>query len=200
MNKDFILGAVLATIVAAAMFAVTPANTSVTPHNLNVWTSAVEAEVIRTNGLVEKQYMGPNNITNTGLNWVRDMISNTNASGRAVYIYLGNGSTAEDVTLLNLPNQINNTGNCGLYPPSLTYSIVGTGNYSTTQLWTVSGCTGGNIVVNTTALFNHSAATTTCTGTTGCTMFAGKNFSAPVTLQNGDQLNITWYVWAASGG
>jgi hypothetical protein len=144
--------------------------------------------------------MGPNNITNVGLQWVRDKLAfGTNASGVATTIVLGNGTgtgNAEDPAITTLPGQQNSSSCCGLSPTTGTVVGVGTGNYSTTWQWTVTGCAGGNIAINTTALYNQTA--NGCTGS--CLMFAGKNFSTTVPLQNGDQLNVTWYVWAASGG
>lgn len=188
--------------IVASVFASTfsTTNSYTTPHSLNMWTSAVYAEVIRTDGSIEKQYMGPNNVTNVGINWVRDKISATNGTGIANILVLGNGSnpgTAEDVTLITLPGQQNVSTNCGMYPQAGAIAIIGNGNFSVSKLFTLN-CTGGNVVINTTALYNQTQDGCTVAG--GCLMFAGKNFSAPVTLQNGDQLNVTWYVWAATGG
>jgi len=203
--QNFFIALTIVAIIASA-FSSTFSTTSYTAsHNLNMWTSAVEAIVIRTDGSIEKLYMGPNNITNVGLNWTRDFLAwSGKSSGQATAIVLGNGSTAEDPTITTLSNQFNATC-CGLTPQAGTVTnqaatggSQNSGNYSTTYQWTVSGCSGGNITVNTTALYNNSAPGNSCGA--GCVMFAGKNFSAPVTLQNGDQLNVTWYVWAASGG
>ena len=204
--QNYLISLTIVAIVAsvfASMFSTITSYT--TPHNLNLWTSAVEVEVIRPNGLIEKQYMGPNNITNVGLNWTRDFLAYSGkSSGQATTIVLGNGSTAEDPTITTLSNQFN-ASCCNLVMQAGTVTNqAATGgsqnscNYSTTYQWTVTGCSGGNIIVNTTALYNNSAAGNSCGS--GCVMFAGKNFTSPVTLQNGDQLNITWYVWAASGG
>lgn len=195
MNKEFIIGAILVTILAAAIFE-TP--TAQVGFNDLAITSRVCVDVIRLDGTEEKQMCGPadhNTVQNSGLQWVRDKIAFTNTSGVATTIVLGNYTNAEDGALTTLPGQQNSSSCCGLSPTTGTVVGVGNGNYSVTNLWTVSGCTGGNVLINTTALYNTTA--NGCTGS--CLMFAGKNFSAPVTLQNGDQLNVTWYVWAASG-
>jgi hypothetical protein len=199
--QNFLIALTIVAIVASVFASTFSTTTSyTTPHNLNVWTSAVETKVIRTDGSIEELYMGPNNITNVGLQWVRDKIAfGTNASGVATTIVLGNGTnpgSAEDPAITTLAGQQNSSSCCGLIPTTATPQGVGNGNYSVSNLWTVTGCAGGNIVINTTALYNQTS--NGCTG--ACLMFAGKNFSSLVTLQNGDQLNVTWYVWAASGG
>jgi hypothetical protein len=125
-----------------------------------------------------------------GLNWVKTLIGNWSGGGSPVkFIVLGNTSTAENPADTTLAGQIND---CGLAIAEAAYaSVGGNGNWSLSKQFTVAGCSGGNIVVNTTALYNQTGAS--CTG--ACMMFAGKNFSNPVTLMNGDQLNITWYIW-----
>lgn len=189
MKKDFALGALVTAVVLAAAFSALQTN-SIVSANKEVWTSAVCV-------YVNNEQVGPcthNLVTNQGLNWTRDKLSGvSSASGSATSLALGNTTSAEVAALTSLPGQIND---CGLTPVAGTASTVGSsvGNYSVTYLW-VSSC--NSETVNTTALYNQSAPGTSCGS--NCTMFAGKNFAAPVTLQSGDQLNVTWYVWAVTG-
>jgi len=182
LNKDFVMGAILATVAALAIFS----STAVTPStNTFTVTSAV---CVYKNGVLLDNECTHNTMMNTGLNWTRDLIGNANGGGAIKNIVLGNTSTAELNSLISLPGQIND---CNLTSAAGTFAIVGTGNYSTTYQWT-STC--NDHVVNTTALYNVSAPGASCT-VDNCTMFAGKNFTSPVTLMANDMLNVTWYVW-----
>jgi hypothetical protein len=141
-----------------------------------------------------------NNVTNAGLNWTIAKISGvkTTTASPATVIALGNYTSAETSTITLINNTANNQAipDCGLVPVNVTspidLSTATTANYSVSNVFTDSNC--ANLIVNTTALYNNTA------NGTSTLMFAGKNFSASVTLQNGDQLNVTWYVWASSGG
>jgi len=139
-------------------------------------------------------YDGHNLVTSTGLNFSVGKIFGVPNAGAAPFtvIALGNYSNiTEAMTFIN--NTASNTAiaDCTLTPTNVTTPLyVSLGNVSMSALWT-SGC--NNEIVNTTALYNYT------TNGTSNAMFAGKNFSASVTLQSGDQLNVTWYVWATSG-
>jgi len=128
-----------------------------------------------------------NAMMNIGLNWTRDLIGNGSASGQMDVIALGNFTSAETATLTTINNTETNAPipDCGLEPAEGAYSVVSSsvGNWSISKVFT-STC--DDVVVNTTALLN---------ATSSGTMFAGKNFAAPVTLQSNDQLNVTWFIW-----
>jgi hypothetical protein len=191
MDKSFIVGTTLVGLVTVAIIAGSVVQTTA-PVNTMAWTSAV---CVYKNG----ELIGPcehNLVTNIGLNWTRDKISGFSpTTGSAVVLVLGNGTQGDAApTATTLSGQINDcalTPNVSAYNGTLTGSIA---NFSVTQLWT-SSCS--NVYVNATALYNNSAPGTSC-AITNCTMFAVKNFTSGVNLSAGDQLNVTWFVWANS--
>jgi hypothetical protein len=126
-----------------------------------------------------------NIVTDAGLNHLRDFLALGSAgSANASIIAVGNGSEpVAGSTSLN--EEI--TG-CALARAAGSYiANVSIGSWGITKLWTQNGCPG--IIVNSTALLN---------ATSGGTMFAGNTFTT-VTLQNSDQLNVTWTIWVTSG-
>jgi hypothetical protein len=175
MDKNFLIGAILVVLISVAIsFPVAQTskdNSQLTFHS---------AVCVYKNGQ-SIGYCTHNMMMNAGLNWTRDLIGNASAAGPMAVIALGNGSTAETNTLTSLPSNITE---CGLQNATGAYAIVGTGNWSISKTFT-SSC--NNEIVNTTALFNSSSSPNA--------MFAGKNFSSSVTLQSGDQLSVTWYIW-----
>jgi hypothetical protein len=189
MNKNFVIAALLVALVCVTVYSTMQVNvpvTSLVPGTLGIYSSVCI--------YVNDEQIGDcthNAMMDVGLNWTRDLIGDAGTSGSVKNIALGNTTTAETITLTSIPGQING---CVLAPAAGTYAVVGSskGNFSVTYEWTQNGCPG--IVVNTTALYNISAPGSSCTST-NCTMFAGKNFDNSVTLQNGDKLNVTWYVW-----
>jgi len=186
MNKNYIIAAILIAFL------------SVTIYSFPVKTSEDNSKIAFHSAVCiykNDELIGPcthNTMMNAGLNWTRELIGNAATSGAIKNIVLGNTTTAESATATTLAGQIND---CGLEPSTGTYTVIttSTGNFSTSKVWT-SSC--DSEIVNTTALYNISAPGASCTAT-NCTMFAGKNFAAPVTLQIGDQLNVTWYVWVS---
>jgi len=199
--QNFLMALTIVTVVGSVFASsFTSVNGSTGMHSAQIYTTVMCNKVTGADGTIKQPWeCSPrNNITTVGLNWVRDKISGSNASGVMTNIWLGNTSTAE-ADLTSLPGQQNKSLGCTLGPATGTvaYSPNGVANYSVSYVWTQSGCPG--IIINTTALYNTTdPGLGTCTG--NCTMFAGKNFSNSVTLQNSDQLNVTWYVWATSGG
>jgi hypothetical protein len=191
MDKNFVIGAAMVVVMAAVLLSVPMFNVQKS-HVSAFYETAV---CVYKNG----ELTGPcehNNVTNAGLNWTRDALGNAAASGANRFIALGNTTNAELITLTSLPGQINDCGiNMTNASSGPSYAVVqnSIGNWSVTALWQ-SFC--NNLVVNTTALYNISNPGTSCTAT-NCSMFAGKNFTS-VTLQTGDQLNITWYVWVTN--
>ena len=189
MNKKFVIATILIAFMAVAIYSSTMLQASEDSSNIAIHSSVC---IYKNNELIGS--CTHNAMMNAGLNWTRDLIGNAGTSGSVKNIALGNTTTAETITLTSIPGQIND---CSLAPAASTYAVVGSsiGNFSVTYEWT-SSC--NNEVVNTTALYNISAPGSSCTST-NCTMFAGKNFASSVTLQSGDKLNVTWYVWVAGG-
>lgn len=188
LNKNYVIEAILVAVAVVAIYSIVQVNVPLT--------SAAISDVDIGSSVciyLNNQPIGPcthNAMMTGGLNWVKTLIGNWSGGGSPVkFITLGNTSTAEDTGGTTLAGQIND---CGLAIAEGAYASVGAGNWSLTKQFTVAGCSGGNIVVNTTALYNQSSAPTCASP---CMMFAGKNFENPVTLMNGDQLNITWYIW-----
>lgn len=138
-------------------------------------------------------YDGHNLVVNYGLNWTMGRLFGVPSTGVSpiTVIALGNLSNVTE-GLLFLNNTASNQAiaDCSLTPTNVTSPIyVSNQNISLSAEWT-SSCSG--LIVNTTALYNQ-------TGNASNIMFAGKNFSSSVTLQSGDKLNVTWYVWVTSG-
>jgi len=195
MNKNFVI-AVLSIVLATAVIYSTvqlnmPVMSSTTSGLFDIGSSV--CIYTRSNPDDEWQLTAPcshNTMQTSGLNWVRDKIFATNGTGVATVLALGNGTNgdalASDTSLSGL------IIGCGLDAAADASPIIrGTGNMSVTKLWT-SSCTGA-LIVNATALQNNTGF---C-ATTNCTLFSTKNFTSSVTLQNGDQLNVTWFVWVS---
>jgi hypothetical protein len=180
MNKKYLMVGILLVFVLVAIYSF-PVVVQTSEDNSKV--SIHSSVCIYKND----ELIGPcthNTMMNAGLNWTRDAIGNAGTAGSMKNIAVGNTTTAE-TEQASLAGEI---AECGLERAAGTYSVVGTGNWSISKLFTTTGCAG--IIVNTTGLFN---------ATSSGVMFAGKNFTNPVTLQIGDQLNVTWYVWVAGG-
>jgi hypothetical protein len=183
MNKNFLITAILVAFLSVMIYSFPVAQTTKDSSQI-AFHSAV---CIYKNG----QLTGPcthNTMMNASLNATRDCLGKAGACSAVAfdYIAVGNSSTAEDATLAALVGEVTFSGlaraegTYGLIPQSI-------GNWSISKEFTV-GAGATNLIVNTTALFNASS-----TGT----MFAGKNFAASVTLQGGDKLNVTWYIWVS---
>lgn len=193
MNKDLIVGAFVAALTLSVMYSSIASTSSVSGSHVSaLYETAV---CVYKNG-VQVGECSHNTIPNAGLNWTRDKLSGLGGAGSANVIALGNASSAENAAMLTINTTAGTNApiaDCTLTPQTVTpIALTGsTGNYSLSYQWT-STCS--NEVVNTTAIYNST------TGTYGTSnlMFAGKNFSAPVTLQSGDQLNVTWYIWVVS--
>lgn len=143
--------------------------------------------IIRANGDIEEYPCTHNVFTNDGKNWIRNCLGQADCGGATAtafdYMAVGNGS-APGAGSSTLDDEITV---CGFYNGANryqgTYNTVGTGNWSLTYIWT-STC--NDQVVNTTALFN---------ATTSGIMLAAGTLSSEVTLQNNDQLNVTYTTW-----
>jgi hypothetical protein len=194
MNKNFVIAALLIALIAIAIYAGSlTINNKDTSHVSAVYHTAVVTQLKHDGIWLAPVDQGHNTMMNIGLNWTIDKIFDTaTASGNPTVIALGNLTSAETATLTNLNNTATNIAipDCGLDPKTGTAVRLGssTANASITYVW-ASTC--NSEIVNTTALYNQ-----TTNGTT-LTMFAGKNFANSVTLQSGDQLNVTWFVWVS---
>jgi hypothetical protein len=123
----------------------------------------------------------PNTITNIGLDMIRGLLGAGGPSTNVSVIRLGNG-TVPTAASTDLDSQINVSG---LGNATGTYAATaGNGNWTISNTYTVVCGSGASIIVNTTGLFN---ATNADEG-----MFAGSALSTNVTLQNADQLTVTW--------
>jgi hypothetical protein len=180
MNKNFVIIALLIALVSVTIYSFPAIQTTKNFSQLGLHSTVC---IYKNNELTAP--CTHNTMMNSGLNWTRDLIGNAAASGTINYIAVGNTTTAETATSTTLPGEITD---CSLGRATGTYTVqtVSQGNWSISKVFT-SNCANAE-VVNTTGLFNASSSGT---------MFAGKNFAASVTLQNGDQLNVTWYVWVS---
>ncbi|OGI11558.1 hypothetical protein A3K64_03575 [Candidatus Micrarchaeota archaeon RBG_16_36_9] len=182
MNKNFVIAILSITLMAALIYSFPGIQTSKDSSQLGVHSSVC---IYKNNELIAP--CSHNTMMNASLNATRDCLGKAAACSAAAYDYIavGNSSTAENDDLAALPAEITDSGlaraqgTYGLIPQSI-------GNWSISKVFTSSGAV--NLIVNTTALLNASS-----TGT----MFAGKNFASSVTLQSGDQLNVTWYIWVS---
>jgi hypothetical protein len=131
----------------------------------------------------EEVYCSPNTLTDIGKNLTRDRLTGGEAAAMN-YIAVGNGTPVNASTVF-LENDIDE---CGLERTQDTSAVDldDNGNWSYSVMFT-STCNG--IKVNTTVLYNNSAASQENTS------FAGDTFGSAVTLQSSDQLNVTWYVF-----
>jgi hypothetical protein len=199
MNKNFVIIALLIALVSVVIYSIPLVQTNKYSHVSALYETDVQTQV-KHNGIwgpIVDQ--GHNTVPNIGLNWTMDKLFATNTvSGTPTVIALGNNTNAEVTTLANINMTTNNSAivDCGLAPATisganLTRLSTSTANVSLSYIF-INTCANA-VIVNTTALYNQTG-----NGTSN-TMFAGKNFAASVTLQNNDQLNVTWYVWVTSG-
>ena len=186
MNKKYIITGVLLVLATAAIYSFPAIQTSDDSLKLSFHSAVC---IYKNNELI-----GPcshNTMMNLGLNWTISSISQVStASGNMTVIALGNLTSAETNTLTFINSSTENQAisTCGLAPAYGATNWVGNANISISKVFT-STC--NNINVNTTALYNHT------TNGTANLMFSGKDFASTVTLQSGDQLNVTWYVWVS---
>ncbi len=152
------------------------------------YNSMVCKEVIRADGTREGLGCKQNLFTNYGKNITRELLAHPGtAGGNVTYIAVGNATAADQAatnTSLGQEYGANPPAACGLGRAGGTYAKVDTshGNWSISKVFTAS-CDSLN--VSATGIYNAS---------TGSTLFAETTFT-PVTLQNNDQINITWYMW-----
>jgi hypothetical protein len=200
-NKNFLVALAIVAIVGSVFASTFYTSSSSLSHVSALYQTAVTTQV-KHNGVWEPiVYQGHNLVVYSGLNWTLDKLFTT-SGGVATVMAVANGTNAEQNTMLTINTTANENApitSCGLAPATISGANLSTTaavttnprNYSLTYTW-VSTCA---INVNDTALYNSS--TMSGFGTTTI-MFAGKNFGSAVGLTSGDQLNVTWYVWATS--
>lgn len=203
--QNFLVALTIVAIVGLA-FASTFYTSSVSMSHVSaLYETAVVTQVCHADGTCETPVnQGHNLVVNSGLNWTLDKLFSQSgiANQWATEMAVANGTNAEIAALITLNTTANENApitTCGLAPANVTGANLSTTaalttnprNYSLTYTW-VSACT---INVNNTGLYNSS--TMSGFGTTTI-LFAGKNFGSGVALTAGDQLNVTWYVWATS--
>jgi len=189
MNKKYLILSVVVVLIAgsflAGQFMVGP-SISGTANSAGVIHGGIScAQITRVDGIVENLGCDHNYFMSEGSEFIADEVA-TSGSGNAIdWMFLGNGTNWN----ADLSAHTDEIFDCGLNATSITWADVGgTGNISATYTWTMTGCS--SIVVNTTGL-NCSACAL------GTEFFAANNFTSSATLSSGDQLNVTWFVWAA---
>ena len=124
-----------------------------------------------------------NTMTDIGLNTIKNLMGANSSAIPAVFIALGN-DTAPGSTSEYLHQELNTSG---MDRAEATYaSAAGNGNWTIAFTWTATG----HAFINTSAVFNHTSETDG--------IFAGDTLSSDVTLQNADQLTVTWNFKASS--
>ena len=121
-----------------------------------------------------------NFFSNAGKDMVLDLLGGRVAPGPA--------GVLSNATQILIGNDSGNVGLIGPYNDSGLANTTGTVARITNGNWSVVATftsTANNKDVNATALYNGSAG--------GATYFAGNNFTK-VTLQNGDQITVTWNI------
>jgi len=180
MNEKYlIIGVLLAFLVAIYMI---PVNQEVSSEGTSIQYHS-EVCVYKNNELIE---CGHNLLTAGGKDWIRDLIGNwVGGSTAAKNIGIANSSTGcvDAQTLDGLTPAA--ATNAGTMPIAGDYSVVSTGNWSVSKVFTALETIDN---VNATALYNS-------TSEGGATvLFACNNFTS-VSLSANDQLNITWNIW-----
>jgi hypothetical protein len=130
----------------------------------------------------------PNLFTTIGQNITRDDLDGLQADGAATVIGLGNDTLVgadSNATNAELPGFL--WTNCGLQKATGTAAVTAaqSGNWTVTEAFTN---TCANSIVNETGLYNSTSNSNA--------LFAENTFPT-ATLQNGDQITITWYLWVA---
>jgi hypothetical protein len=135
----------------------------------------------RNAGSDEWQSLGcdHNVLYDTGKDLIKTVLGDTGSGGPVKNIALCNATAGCGEPVAGATETWNAITTCGLAEATGTYASVGIGNWSITKTFT-SSC--DNVQTNVTRL------------KTSTTNFAGRSFPL-ATLQNGDQLQITWYIW-----
>ena len=189
MNKNYLILSLAIILVGAAFLTgqfMVSSSISGTASGTGIIHGGISCfQIIRMDGAVEDLGCEHNQFMSEGSEFLADEMA-TSGSGNAIdQILLGNTTDTTNAGLTDHPGLV---VGCGLDAiGGINWlDVDGTGNISANHTWT-STCT---IVVNTTGL-NCSA----CAAATN--YFAGNNFTTAATLASGDQLNVTWFVWAA---
>jgi len=143
--------------------------------------------VKRVDGTVENLGCSHNIFTNQGKNMTRDMLTNYTGLGAVNVIAVGNCTVAPTCGALATETTLSGEWTtCGLGRSQGDYTVAVTsmGNWTIQKQFT-STC--NNAYVNDTALSNATSASSAFS-------FAIANFTT-TTLQSGDQITITWYIW-----
>lgn len=186
MNKKYLI-VPLAIVVLLGVFLIQ--TSTITPHSIASGVGAMHGggacvQIIRTDGTVEDLGCKHNYFMSEGSEYIADEIATSGAGNAIDMMFLGNGTSWET----DLASHTDEIFGCGLDAAPITWSdVTGAGNISANHVWK-STCY--SIKVNTTGL-NCSA----CSDITE--FFAGNDFLQTATLSTNDQLNVTWFVWAA---
>jgi len=136
--------------------------------------------IIRKNGEVTPWECSHNVLYNSGKELLETILGDTGSGGPVKIIALCNATAGCGEPQADASETYNEITTCGLAPATGTYSSIGTGNWTITYTFT-STC--DNVKTNVTRLKNS-----------GGTYFAGNSFTL-ATLQNGDQIQVKWYIW-----
>jgi hypothetical protein len=203
MNQNYLVALAIVAIVGSVFASTINVNSSVDMSHVSaLYETSVTTQVCHVDGTCEPAVnQGHNLVVNSGLNWTIAKIFGVGGTGAATVIALGNATSVEVAGLLTINQTTANnplSAGCALEPNTVTganlttFSSAGVSNQSLTWTW-APNCTF--VWVNNTGLYNST--TMSGFGTT-TVLFAGKNFASGVNLSTGDQLNVTWYVWATS--
>ncbi len=179
MKKNKIVLSALSLLLIASVFFVLSFNQSPLPSSDTV---GIEYHsnvcVYKNDQLVQCDH---NLLYDTGKELIENYLGDTGgASDEVDQISLCNATAGCQTPVAGASETFNTFSSCGMEKATGTYASVGTGNWTISNTFT-SSC--NNIVTNATRLLN-----------TAGTNFAGNNFTS-VTLQNLDQLTITWNIW-----
>ena len=137
-------------------------------------------KIIRKNGVIEDLGCDHNVLYNSGKDLIEELLGNTGSGGPVKNITLCNATAGCGTPVADASETWNEITTCGLESAQGTYSSIGVGNWSIQHTFT-STC--DNVETNVTRIRNSAG-----------TNLAGRSFTL-ATLQNGDQLQITWYIW-----
>lgn len=122
----------------------------------------------------------PNTLTTIGKDFIEQQISGTSNTSQCIYIALSEAADTPAAGWLKLPSEISGAG--GLDRQTGTYASTGAGAWTVIKTF---ACTG-SYTVKLTGL--HWKATDDSDGN----ILAAVQFTTPVTLINGDSLEVTW--------
>jgi len=195
MNKKIVVISMITLLALGFALGNSMTSTSIDDSVSAVYHTSVCKQVIRANGEVEDLGCNHNLLPMSGRALLQQILGGintaaTSALNMTIANCTGGGATQPNVTDTKLCGKGSsameyNTGQCGMGPVVATYYNF-TGNVAGLPGWNITNTftsTCNDVIVNATALYNTTTQ-----------LFAENTFTT-VTLQNGDQLNVTWGIW-----